>query len=57
MVFGKVLEGMNVLRAIENVETDIHDKPVQDVEIINCGQIEVAQAFVVPSKTGTEEDA
>ena len=57
VVFGKILEGMNVLREIENVETDLKDAPIKDVEITDCGQIEVKQAFVVPSKTGTEEDA
>ena len=32
-VFGKVVEGMNVVDEIANVKTDHHDKPVIDVKI------------------------
>lgn len=33
VVFGKVLQGMNVVNAIENVKTTTEDKPVTDVII------------------------
>lgn len=39
-VFGKVMQGMDVVDAIVNVETDYQDKPVEDV-IINEITIEV----------------
>lgn len=32
-VFGQVVEGMDVVEAIEAVETDVRDKPVEDVVI------------------------
>ncbi|OQS01583.1 peptidyl-prolyl cis-trans isomerase [Achlya hypogyna] len=37
VVFGRVLEGMDVVKAIEAVETDKGDKPVQPVVIADCG--------------------
>ncbi|DAZ99424.1 TPA: LOW QUALITY PROTEIN: hypothetical protein N0F65_004057, partial [Lagenidium giganteum] len=37
VVFGKVLSGMDVVRRIEDVETDKGDKPVQPVVIADCG--------------------
>ncbi|KAF0983291.1 hypothetical protein FDP41_010356 [Naegleria fowleri] len=37
VVFGKVLEGMDVVRKIEMVKTHGHDKPVTPVTIIDCG--------------------
>ncbi len=32
-VFGRVIDGMDVVRAIAEVETGSHDKPVEDVVI------------------------
>jgi len=34
-VFGKVIEGMDVALAIQEVETEAGDKPVEDVQILN----------------------
>lgn len=34
-IFGKVIEGMNVIEKISKVETDRSDKPLQDVVINN----------------------
>lgn len=39
VVFGDVIDGMNVVREIENTQTGPGDKPVRDVIISNCGQI------------------
>ncbi|KAJ3140815.1 Peptidyl-prolyl cis-trans isomerase B [Physocladia obscura] len=40
VVFGKVLEGLEeVLEGIQKVETGRNDKPVHDVEILNCGEL------------------
>ena len=55
VVFGKVLEGMPVLRAMEDVETDLKDHPIPDVEITDCGEIKVDKPYVVPSKIGSDE--
>ncbi|KAI8377485.1 peptidyl-prolyl cis-trans isomerase D [Radiomyces spectabilis] len=38
VVFGKVLKGKGLVRAIENQETS-NDKPLKDVIIDNCGEI------------------
>ena len=34
-VFGKVIEGMDVALAIQEVETEAGDKPVDDVQILH----------------------
>ncbi|XP_034031831.1 peptidyl-prolyl cis-trans isomerase B [Thalassophryne amazonica] len=47
VVFGKVLEGMDVVKKIEKTKTDGRDKPLQDVVITECGQIEVDKPIAV----------
>ncbi|KAJ4356784.1 Peptidyl-prolyl cis-trans isomerase-like 1 [Didymosphaeria variabile] len=39
VVFGDVIDGMKVIREIENTPTGPGDRPVNDVVISNCGQI------------------
>uniref|UniRef100_A0A1A9VXN4 Peptidyl-prolyl cis-trans isomerase n=1 Tax=Glossina austeni TaxID=7395 RepID=A0A1A9VXN4_GLOAU len=38
-VFGKVLEGVDTIYAIEDVKTDTDDVPLHPVTISNCGEI------------------
>lgn len=38
-IFGKVIEGMDVVEAISKVEKDRHDKPLQDVVITSINII------------------
>ncbi|CAM9262779.1 unnamed protein product, partial [Ascophyllum nodosum] len=53
VVFGKVIEGMDVVREIEDVPTTA-DKPNEDVTIVDCGDLpEEAQAS--SEKIGVEE--
>jgi len=47
VVFGVILEGMSVVRKIENVEKSAGDKPVKDVVIADSGSIAVDQPFAV----------
>lgn len=47
VVFGKVLSGMKVVRAIESNPTDNRDKPVKDVVITDCGSETVDAPFSV----------
>ncbi|XP_008309852.1 peptidyl-prolyl cis-trans isomerase B [Cynoglossus semilaevis] len=47
VVFGKVLEGMDVVRKIEGTKTDARDKPLKDVSIHDCGEITVEKPFPV----------
>ncbi|XP_049935123.1 peptidyl-prolyl cis-trans isomerase CYP40 isoform X2 [Nymphaea colorata] len=39
VVFGKVVKGMGVVRAIEHTPTGERDHPNVDVEIVDCGEI------------------
>jgi len=40
VVFGKVLEGMDVVRMVENVRTNrSNDRPVQEVVVAECGEM------------------
>ncbi|KAH8360967.1 hypothetical protein KR093_001740 [Drosophila rubida] len=39
VVFGKVLEGMDTVYAIEDVKTDTDDFPIEPVVISNCGEL------------------
>lgn len=40
VVFGKVLDGMELVRKIENMETSASDRPTQMVVISGCGELE-----------------
>lgn len=45
VVFGKVIEGEDVIRKIESTKTDSRDKPLKDVVIVDCGKIDVEKPF------------
>ncbi|XP_077200515.1 peptidyl-prolyl cis-trans isomerase C isoform X1 [Paroedura picta] len=47
VVFGKVIDGMAVVHAIELQQTDEHDRPLKDCVIVNSGKIDVKEPFVV----------
>lgn len=47
VVFGKVIDGMSVVHAVELQQTDEHDRPLQDCVIVNSGKIAVKEQFVV----------
>jgi len=40
VVFGKVLDGMDVVRKIENVRTGSQDKPTADIVIKDSGIVQ-----------------
>nr|WP_231607114.1 peptidylprolyl isomerase [Crocosphaera watsonii] len=40
-VFGKVLEGLEVLDKVENCDTDGRDRPQQDIKIEDSGSLPV----------------
>jgi len=40
VVFGRVLEGMDVVAKVENTPTDANDKPKAEVTIVDCGELE-----------------
>lgn len=39
VVFGRVIEGMDIVRQIENTPKGSQDKPVDEVLIANCGEL------------------
>ena len=41
VVFGKMIEGDNVLDKIESIKTSRSDRPSSDVVISDCGSIDV----------------
>ncbi|XP_077424642.1 peptidyl-prolyl cis-trans isomerase B [Vanacampus margaritifer] len=47
VVFGKVLEGMDVVKKIEDTKTNDRDQPLQDVVIYECGVIAVDESFAI----------
>jgi peptidyl-prolyl cis-trans isomerase B (cyclophilin B) len=51
VVFGKVLEGMDVIRKIESTKTGSSDRPVEDVVIKNSGSLPVEEPFSVPKES------
>lgn len=54
VVFGKILEGMSVVRKIEASKTDGRDRPVEDAVIADCGVLAVDAPFSV-EKADAEE--
>ena len=50
-MFGKVLDGMDVVTAIEHTETDTRDRPRSDVVVTDAGVLRGAGASLV-SKGG-----
>ncbi|KAG5681088.1 hypothetical protein PVAND_010554 [Polypedilum vanderplanki] len=54
VVFGKVVKGMNVVRAIENSKTDGRDRPVDGAVIADCGVLPLDEPFSVEKGDATD---
>lgn len=53
VVFGEVIEGMDVVKAIEASKTGAQDRPLEAVVIADCGVLEEGQA--AEEKAGEQE--
>jgi len=47
VIFGKVLEGMDVVQKVEKLKTNRQDRPKKPVAIVDCGDIPVDEILVV----------
>lgn len=58
MIFGRVLKGKSVVRAIENNPTGTNDKPIKKVTIVDCGELKEGEddGVPVPADGDTYED-
>ena len=61
VVFGEVLEGMDVVEYIGNVKVNYRDRPVEDVRIVDCGELETmpldnVQAAELQEELQSEEE-
>jgi len=54
VVFGKVIEGMDVVRKIEKSKTDGRDKPTKEVKIADSGSLPVDTPFAVAKEPAEE---
>lgn len=54
VVFGKVLEGMNVVRKIENCKKGAGDRPSEDVVIVKSGSLPVDKPFLTEESPSAE---
>jgi len=54
VVFGKVIDGMSVIRKVETNRTDGRDKPLKEVKIADCGAEVVEEPFAVEKADATE---
>ncbi|KAJ3371860.1 hypothetical protein GGF31_002519 [Allomyces arbusculus] len=43
VVFGRVVKGIEVVQQVEAVDVDDNDRPVQDVRIVHCGELEMVR--------------
>ena len=46
VVFGRVVEGMQLVKHIEEAETGEGDRPVEPIIIARCGELELVQLEV-----------
>ncbi|CAH1760160.1 13524_t:CDS:2 [Entrophospora sp. SA101] len=44
VVFGKVLEGMDIVNKIEDVKTGQNNRPLKDVKIVDCGELPIEES-------------
>merc|ERR1711936_1452814 len=56
VVFGKVVKGMKVVKAVEANPTGAQDRPKKEVLIKDCGELEVTEPFAVEKADAVDEE-
>jgi peptidyl-prolyl isomerase G (cyclophilin G) len=46
VVFGQVVEGMDIVREMAEVPTDMNSKPRIPIHIFDCGELDLASGLV-----------
>ena len=57
VVFGRVVEGMGVVKAVETADIGEADRPLEPVLIARCGELELVPVEVSESESYDEDDA
>ena len=59
VIFGQVVQGKEVVKAIEDLDTDRKDRPLQDARIVNCGELirKIKKKRDVSSSASVEESS
>ncbi len=47
VIFGRVIEGLDVVFKIERFKTDVDDRPVEPIYVSECGTIPTSSPFTV----------
>ncbi|MFM6061293.1 MAG: peptidylprolyl isomerase, partial [Microcystis panniformis] len=50
-VFGKVINGMDVVRKIGSSQTNNRDQPIEEILIADCGALQVDKPFSVEKES------
>merc|ERR1712076_242804 len=56
VVFGKIVKGMKVVKAVEANPTGAQDRPKKEVLIKDCGELEVTEPFAVEKADAVDEE-
>ena len=55
VIFGQVVGGKEVVKEIEDLDTDKKDRPLQDIRIVNCGEL-IRKTKTKKKESSSEEE-
>ncbi|CAN6621766.1 peptidyl-prolyl cis-trans isomerase Cpr6p [Trichomonascus vanleenenianus] len=53
VVFGRVISGKSIIRAVENTPTDSGDRPLEPAVIVDCGELDASESIPEKADDGT----
>ncbi len=56
VVFGQIIKGMEIIKDIEEIETDNEDKPMIKIIIEDCGEIFEKDEFIIKKENNQKEN-